>query len=69
MNESKIVQEGKLADAKEVAEDGYKALMDGDDMVISGMKSKMQVAMSNMTPDAKAADNMKKMQEPVDRDN
>jgi len=67
MNESKIVQQGKLADAKGVAEDGYKALMDGDDMVVSGMKNKIQVAMNNITPDAKSADKMKKTQEPVDR--
>jgi len=65
MNESKVVQEGKLADAKEVAEDGYKALMNGDDMVVSGAKNKIQVAMSNITPDAKAADKMKEIQEPA----
>lgn len=65
MNSSKIVQEGELADAEDVANDGYKALMSGDDMVISGMKNKIQVAMSNVTPDAKVADMLKKQQEPV----
>lgn len=66
MNESKVVQEGKLDDPKQVAEDGYNALMNGDDMVISGFKNKIQVGMANVTPDAKVADMMKKQQEPVD---
>jgi short-subunit dehydrogenase len=66
MNESKIVQEGKLDDAAKVAKDGYDALMSGDDKVVSGLKNKMQVAMSSITPDAKAADMMKKQQQPAD---
>jgi short-subunit dehydrogenase len=65
MQESKIVQEGSLADAAKVAKDGFDALMRGDDKVVSGFKNKMQVAMSNVTPDAAAADMMKKQQEPV----
>lgn len=65
MNSSKIVQEGKLDNAATVAKDGYDAMMAGDDMVVSGMKNKMQVAMANITPDAMAADKMKKQQEPV----
>jgi len=68
MNNSKIVQEGKLADAATVAKDGYKALMEGDDMVVSGFKNKAQIAMSNITPDAKVADKTKKIQEPVSED-
>jgi uncharacterized protein len=69
MNESKMVQESKLSDPADVARDGYEALMSGDDMVISGLKNKLQVAMGNVTPDAMAADKMKKQQEPVDTDN
>lgn len=65
MQESKIVQEGKMADPAKVAKDGYDALMSGDDKVVSGFKNKMQVAMGNITPDATAADMMKKQQEPV----
>lgn len=65
MTESKIVQEGKLYSPEEVAKDGYQALMNGDDMVVSGFMNKMQVAMANVTPDAKAAEKMKKQQEPV----
>ena len=65
MNQSKIVQEGKLDDPKQVAKDGYEALMNGDDMVVSGMKNKLQVAMANITSDEKAANKMKKQQAPV----
>lgn len=65
MNESKIVAEGKFASAADVAKDGYEALMKGDDMVISGLKNKMQVAMSNLTPDAVAAEKMKNQQKPA----
>jgi len=66
MMDSKIVQEGELADPAEVAKDGYEAMMDGKDMVVSGFKNKLQVAMSNITPDSKLAEQTGKMQEPVD---
>jgi len=66
MNDSKAVQDkDKMADPADVAKDGYDALMSGDDMVVSGMKNKLQVAMANMTPDAAAAENMKEQQKPV----
>ncbi len=66
MQESKVVQDKeKLADPAKVAKDGYEALMSGDDKVISGFKNKASVAMSNMIPDRKAADMMKKQQEPA----
>ncbi|RYU94049.1 SDR family NAD(P)-dependent oxidoreductase [Emticicia agri] len=67
MLNSKIVQDpDKLSDPADVAMDGYNALMNGDDMVVSGFKNKMQVAMSNVTPDKIVANNMYKQQEPVD---
>ena len=65
MLESKIVQEGKLGSAEDVAKDGYKALMAGDDKIISGFMNKVQVAMSNITPDETVANKMRKQQEPV----
>jgi uncharacterized protein len=65
MEESKIVQEGKLDDPVKVAKDGYEALMRGDDMIISGLKNKLNVAMSNVMPDKVAAENMHKKQAPV----
>lgn len=68
MNESKIVQEGKLDDPAKVAKDGYEALMKGKDMIVSGLKNKVNVAMSNVMSDQGAAENMRKKQEPVGRD-
>ena len=66
MLNAKNVAEGELADAAAVAKDGYEALMKGDDMVVSGFKNKMQVAMGNMMPDSMVAANVHKQQAPVD---
>jgi len=68
MQNAKIVKEGKLDSAEDVAKDGYRALMAGDDKVVSGLKNKVQVAMSNITPDAMLADKMKKQQAPVNEE-
>ncbi len=65
MLNAKNVVEGKLADPADVAADGYKALMTGDDMVISGFQNKVQVAMSNIIPDSMVAKKVHKQQEPV----
>ena len=66
MEESKAVQDkSKMADPADVAKDGYEALMSGDDKVISGVKNKIQVAMSNVIPDPIVAANIHKQQEPV----
>jgi len=65
MQKSKLVKEGKLDDAKKVAQDGYNALMKGEQMVVSGFKNKMKVAMSNVFSDKKGAKTTKKEQEPV----
>ncbi len=67
MLESKIVQEGALAAAEDVAKDGYEALMNGDDKVVSGVKNKLQTAMAAITPDDKLAAKMYKQQAPVQR--
>ncbi|RDV15544.1 SDR family NAD(P)-dependent oxidoreductase [Pontibacter diazotrophicus] len=66
MKESKIVQEGKLADPATVAKDGYEALMAGDSQVISGMKNKATVAASKVMPDKTVAETMNKQAKPVD---
>jgi short-subunit dehydrogenase len=68
MQDSKIVQEGKLDDPAKVAKDGFDALMSGDDKVVSGFKNKMQVGMSNIMPDDMVAEKMYKQQEPVDKE-
>ena len=66
MNESKIVEDkDNLASPEEVAMDGYNALMNGDDKVVSGLKNKLNVAMSNLSTDSMAAHNMAEMQKPV----
>lgn len=66
MEQSKIVAEGKLDNPEDVAKDGYEALMAGDDKVVSGLKNKVQVAMSNVMPDSAVAANLHKQQAPVD---
>lgn len=68
MQSSKAIQdESKMADPADVAKDGYEALMAGKDMVVSGMKNKMQVGMSGITPDETLAKKMAKQQEPVSK--
>jgi short-subunit dehydrogenase len=66
MLDSKVVQEGELAAPADVAKDGYEAMIAGKDMVISGFKNKLQLAMGNITPDSILAEQTGKMQEPVD---
>jgi len=67
MNSSKAVQdEDSKADPAGVAKDGYDALMSGKDKVISGLKNKLQMGLSNVTPDTMVAHNMNGMQKPVD---
>ncbi|WP_158824856.1 SDR family NAD(P)-dependent oxidoreductase [Mucilaginibacter lacusdianchii] len=68
MQDSKIVQDkSSLSDAAEVAQDGFDALMAGDDKVISGFKNKAMIAMSNVTPESTVAHMMNEMQKPVDK--
>jgi uncharacterized protein len=65
MQQSKIVKEGNLDDASVVAQHGYDALMKGEQMVVSGFKNKVKVAISNVLSDKKAGKNMKKEHEAV----
>lgn len=66
MNQSKVLEDrSSLADPADVAADGYKALMNGDDKVVSGMNNKVTVAMSNLASDSMAAHRMGEMQKPV----
>jgi hypothetical protein len=66
MTESKILDQG-LSDPAKVAKDGYQALMSGDDKIVSGMKNKIMVGMSNVMPESMVAAQMDKMQEPRDK--
>jgi uncharacterized protein len=65
MEDSKMVQQGSLADPETVARDGYKALMKNRDMVVSGIKNKLQVGLASITSDKRNAAKMAKQQEPV----
>ena|SRR5690554_1186510 len=64
MERSKIYLEEKLSDPAKVAQDGYKALMKGEEKVVSGFMNKAMVAMGNLAPDSLAAEAMRKQQEP-----
>ena len=63
MLDSKIT-DSDLYDPAKVAKDGYKALMAGDDKVVSGFMTKTQVAFANVTPDSVVADLINKQQSP-----
>ena len=67
MQESKIL-DTKLSDPVQVAKDGYEALMKGDDKIVSGLKNKAMVGMSNIMPEKTVAAQMDKMQRPRDKD-
>jgi uncharacterized protein len=64
---SKIVRESKLADPAKVARDGYEALMNNDDKVVSGMRNKIHSAVSNGIPDTILAERMRKQSEESDK--
>jgi short-subunit dehydrogenase len=64
MEDAKLVREGKLDDPKEVAKDGYDALMAGEEKVISGWKNKAQIVASNLLPDSVLAENIHKQSAP-----
>jgi short-subunit dehydrogenase len=69
MQDSKIVQDkGAMANAADVANDGYEALMAGNDRVISGFKNKVQVNMANLTPDSAVAHTMYEQQQPAEQE-
>ncbi|GAA4396191.1 SDR family oxidoreductase [Nibrella viscosa] len=55
------VTDSDLADPAKVAKDGYDALMQGKDKVVSGFKNKMQVAMSHVLPDTVVSEAMRNM--------
>jgi uncharacterized protein len=67
MTRSKIVQENDLSDPADVAKDGYEALMAGKDKIVSGFKNKVMTTLGNITPDTMQAEQMKKMQEPANK--
>jgi short-subunit dehydrogenase len=67
MNGSKIVQEQDMAHPATVAKDGYEALLAGKDKVVSGLKNKLLVGITNLMSDQAAAHLMNEQQKPVDK--
>jgi short-subunit dehydrogenase len=61
--DTKIGQEKKMP-ADEVAREGFKAMMKGDESIITGWKNKMQVAMTGVTPAGRLAEQHRKETEP-----
>ena len=68
MQQSKVAKEGQLSDAKKVAQDGYDALMRGENMIVSGFKNKVKVAMSNILSDKAVAKKTHKEQSAADEE-
>lgn len=66
MLNTKEYKEGKLDKAADVAEVGYKALMDGKDRVIAGAKNRMMVNMSAIRKDSSVVAQMRKKQKNID---
>ena len=60
---SKMVQDGSMASAEEVAAGGYEALMKGDARAVPTFKAKMEVAQANILPDSLVASMMHKQSE------
>jgi short-subunit dehydrogenase len=56
--------DSKKMDPAEVAKIGFEAMMDGEADVVAGMKNKMQVAMSKITPSQVVAEQHRKLAEP-----
>src|ERR1700710_377790 len=68
MNNSKAVQDKEaMADPADVAKEGYKALMAGEDRVIAGFKNSMQVHAANLMPDSSVAHTLYEQQKPVEQ--
>lgn len=59
-------QEMELSDPAKVAADGYIALMRGKGKVVSGTKNRIQSLMSNLLPEKKLAESMRKQNTPSD---
>jgi short-subunit dehydrogenase len=62
----RAVQEGDLAPANEVARDGYKAMMQGQPSIVSGLKNKAMDQLGDLMPDTLRAKQSAKLHEPVD---
>lgn len=64
MLDTPVGQDDDKADPAKVARDGYKAMKDGDDGVVSGFMNKVQATFAGIIPDGVLADMHRKMAEP-----
>jgi uncharacterized protein len=67
--ETYTYQKTTLSDPAKVAKDGYDALMKGERKIVSGLKNKMQAAMTNVMPDSALAGMMEKQMKESDEFN
>jgi uncharacterized protein len=65
LNDTKVGQSSKDNPA-DVAETGFKAMMNGDGDIVTGWHNKLQSAIANITPAAILAEQTRKQYEPVD---
>lgn len=63
--EMEVVQKGQLGPADVVARDGYAAMMEGRNAVVSGLKNNLMDKAAQLMPDQVAAKQMKKMHQPA----
>jgi uncharacterized protein len=66
--ETKTYREQNLLDPEKVARDGFDALMRGESKIISGVKNKIQGAMSTIMPDGALTSMMDKQMSPSDKE-
>ena len=55
---------GKKDNPADVAEVGFKAMMDGDADIVSGWKNKLQTTLANVMPNEMLAEQNRKQSEP-----
>jgi short-subunit dehydrogenase len=54
MEKAKFVREGKMADPADVARDGYKGLIEGDDHIVTPLTDKISATLAKLVPDRMA---------------
>ena len=64
MEDTPVGKDEHKADPAKVARDGYKAMKDGDDGVVSGFMNKLQATFAGVIPDSVLAQMHRKMAEP-----
>ncbi|WP_395345096.1 hypothetical protein [Variovorax sp. UC122_21] len=64
MLDTKVGQDGKIADPAEVARVGFEAMLNGEADVAAGCKNKLQVAMARVMPAQVLAEQHRKMPNP-----